>query len=99
MELKVYTVRDAKAEAFMQPFFMRTNGEAIRAFIDSVNREDTQFYSHPEDFALFELGTYDEHSGLFENLPQPLSIARAIDHKKQVEMFDPRQEKLPVVGS
>lgn len=32
MKLNVYSVFDAKVEAFLQPFFMPARGAAIRAF-------------------------------------------------------------------
>lgn len=68
MILKVFAVRDLKAEAFLQPFFSPSVGSAMRAFSDAVNDKNCPFNKHPADYALFEIGTYDDSSGLLEAL-------------------------------
>lgn len=60
MTLKVFAVRDLKAEAFLQPFFSPSVGSAMRAFADAVNDKNCPFNKHPSDYALFEIGTYDD---------------------------------------
>ena len=77
--LKVFTVYDNKAEAYLQPFFMRTKGEAIRAFADSVNDPNHMFNRHPEDFTLFELGEFDSAKALFSCGLAPASLGTAIE--------------------
>lgn len=69
----VCAIRDAKAEIFGQPFFSQTIGIIIRSFADEVNREgeNNQFYKHPEDYGLYQLGTYDDNEGKFVNLGTP----------------------------
>lgn len=79
MKLKIYSVYDAKLEAYMQPFFMQTRGQALRAFTDTCNDTNTQFSKHPEDFTLFELGEYDDESGLFTNLEAKISLGTALE--------------------
>lgn len=59
----MYAVRDAKALAFMQPFFSVQSGSAIRAFDDAVNDGKSPFFFHPEDYILYELGEFDDQSG------------------------------------
>lgn len=77
--LRVYAVFDSKVEAFMTPFFVRTRGEALRAFQDSVNQENSSFRMHPADFTLFELGDWDELHGQFTLLKTPYSLGLAQD--------------------
>lgn len=60
---KMYGVRDAKAQAFLQPFFSIQNGSAIRAFSDACNDGKSSFAQHPEDYILYELGSFDDNSG------------------------------------
>lgn len=69
MILKVFSVRDVKAEAFLQPFFSPSVGSAMRAFSDAVNDKACPFNKHPEDYQLYELGEYDDRSGLLTALP------------------------------
>ena len=39
MLLHLFTVHDAKVEAYMAPFFMRSKGEAIRSMSDTAHCE------------------------------------------------------------
>lgn len=82
MLLQVCSVRDAKTEIFSQPMFFVTKGVAIRAFHDEVDRAGSDLAKHSEDFALFDLGVFDDQKGSFTCLPQPVQMALAIDCKK-----------------
>lgn len=77
--MKVYTVYDSKAEMYLQPFFMRAKGEALRAFSDMCNDEKTQFGAHPEDYTLFEIGTYDDSKGKFVPYEANVSCGCGLD--------------------
>lgn len=63
--LKVFAVRDEKTQAFMQPVFFLTKPQAERWFHDVVNNPDEKIvHVHSEDFALWEVGEFDEVSGV-----------------------------------
>lgn len=62
----MFAVFDKKSETYNLPFFMRTMGEAMRAFQDLVGDEKTVLYRHPEDFKLVKLGTFDLKTGEVE---------------------------------
>lgn len=79
MKYKMFAIYDSKAEAFNTPFFFPTIGQATRAFSDEVSNQRSMLSSHPEDYALFELGTYDESNASIELLPAPKSIGLALD--------------------
>lgn len=59
----VCSVRDRALDAFMQPIFTPAMGVAIRSFADEVNRPDSPMFSHPEDYDLYHIGTYDDSTG------------------------------------
>ncbi len=80
-ELGVYTIRDTKAEAYVQPFTFRTDGEAIRAFDDSINKPGTPAYDHPEDYCLFRVGTFDVQTGVVAPCEHK-SLGCGIDFKR-----------------
>lgn len=82
MILKVFSVYDSKVEVYLQPFFMRTKGEAIRGFSDLVNDETTQFSKYKEDYTLYELGSFHDDTGLFDMLSKPVSIGVALEFAK-----------------
>lgn len=66
MQMFVFSVYDAAVKAFMQPFFSRSRGEAIRSFSDAVNDEKSNFNRHAADFSLHAFGSFDDNSGAFE---------------------------------
>lgn len=79
MILKVFAVLDVKVAAYLQPFFMRTAGEAVRAFTGAVNSPETQFGKNPEDYSLFELGEFNDMNGLLTALDHPKQVIKASD--------------------
>lgn len=91
MKLKIFAVYDSAVGAYMQPFFMQSKGQAIRAWQDTINDSKTQFHAHPSDFTLFELGEYDDENGTFTNLPAKLSLGTAL------ELLSKIQDRLPTV--
>lgn len=81
MKYKVFSIYDSKAEAYLQPIFMANKGVAIRAIVETLKNDDHQFSKTPEDFTLFELGEYDDSTGMMEPHATPLSIAKANELK------------------
>jgi len=79
MKLKVFTVRDNAAEAYLPPFYFNSKGQALRSFMDALGTKDHQFCQHPEDYALWELGEFDDANGKFDLLPAPVHVVNAID--------------------
>lgn len=55
----IYSIYDAKAEAYLEPFFLPANGIAIRAFMDCCQNPEHNFGKHPEDYHLVALGTWE----------------------------------------
>lgn len=89
MILKVFAVLDTKVAAYMQPFFMRTTGEAVRAFSESVNDKSTMFYKNPADFTLFHLSDYNDMTGQFESPDHPKVVLKASDvHRSVRDQFE-----------
>jgi hypothetical protein len=85
MLVKIYSVFDSKASAFMLPQFYQTAGIAERAFSEAVNTKDTPFNKYPEDFTLFELGVYDDENASFDLHTTPVSMGVAIQFKRSSE--------------
>lgn len=61
----VMAVQDLKARAFVVPFFVPTSAVGVRAFRDCANDPQHAFSRNPADYALFELGTFDDVTGVF----------------------------------
>lgn len=79
MELKMYSVRDAKGETYSPPFLAKTPGEAERMFNNEVHNEKSQISKYPEDFDLYQLGTYDDVTGKIKPLDAPQHVVKAIN--------------------
>lgn len=79
MRLKIYSVLDSATAAFLPPFFMRADGEALRSFMDALGSGDHQFSKHPRDFTLYYIGVFDDNSGEIEIPDVPLKLANGIE--------------------
>ena len=81
MLMYVFTVRDSKAEAYLNPFYVQNESLAVRAMKDCINDENHSFAKHIEDYALYALGTYDDVSGKFDLLDAPSHVANLVELK------------------
>lgn len=64
----VFSIYDQKAAAFLPPFILPRKEMAIRTFTDCVQSDDHQFGSHPEDYTLMSLGTFNDENGRYDDL-------------------------------
>lgn len=76
--MKIFTVFDIKANAYLMPWFSPTEGTAIRSFQQAANDQDHDFYKYAEDYTLFELGEWHEKSGTIMMLPAIKPLGNAI---------------------
>lgn len=77
MELKVFAILDVKAGAYLQPMYFRRTEEALRSFSAAACNPDLDFYKYAEDYVLFEIGSYDDSTGLHKPLVSPISVLSA----------------------
>ena len=54
-----------------------TRGVAVRNFIDYCSKSDSEIAKHPKDFSLFEMGEYDDVTGVVENAAAPVNLGSA----------------------
>lgn len=80
MILKMFSIYDSKAKAFLPPFFLHTEGMAIRTFADCAKDPQHAFSRNPQDYTLFCLGSFEDTSGMVEvgATPQNLGLASGI---------------------
>ena len=84
MKHVICSIYDTAVEAYMRPFTAQSEGQAIRLFTDEVCREGSEMSNHPEDYALFAIGTFDDHSGMITQDTTPKNLARAHEVKAQM---------------
>jgi hypothetical protein len=78
---QIFVVYDDKSEAYLQPVFMDTKGQFLRAIADTVADPNHNFNRHAEDFTCYYLGEYDEHTAEFKMNPSPVSLGKCIEFK------------------
>ncbi len=76
MRLICYSIFDSAVGAYMRPMFMQSDGQALRMFIDEVERPESEIGRHPEDFALFRIGAFDDNEGELAG-EDPFCVGRA----------------------
>lgn len=78
----ICAVKDRAADAFGRPLFVPSVGLAIRSFSDEVNRSDSenQMFNHSDDFDLYEIGSFDDNTGIIDCHAQPklLSLGKSV---------------------
>lgn len=77
----MYSIFDGAIMAYNQPFFMHSDGQAVRAFQDNINDEKSTMSHHPEHFTLFRIGEYDDKNGVVEQ-ESPLSLGNGVTFKE-----------------
>lgn len=75
--MKLYAVRDVKAEAYGAPMSIATRGLALRSFGDACLAPKSELGRFPSDYMLYELGTWDPNSGSIVAHNVPVFIASA----------------------
>lgn len=97
MLLKVFSIYDSKAAVYTKPFFSRTTNEALRDWKAVVGDPKAPYSMFPEDFCLFELGTYDQATAKFELLAVPHSLGLAIEFISKAPPTEPMFDQLKSV--
>jgi hypothetical protein len=77
MKYNIYAVYDSAVNAYMRPFTMQADGQALRGFTDEACNAESPVGQHPEDYSLFRIGEYDERNGHIEACVPPKCIGRA----------------------
>lgn len=88
----VVAIYDVGVGAFNRPWFVRSQGEALRTFTDEVRRvgsdaQPSPMNAHPEDYQLFYLGMFDDEHGKFQvpDNPQKLADAASVSRFADVQ--------------
>lgn len=85
MKLKAFVIYDSKVEAYNSPFFQRSTGEAMRSFEAACSDAGSNISKWPADYTLFEIGEYDDQSGVFEMYEAKRNLGTALEFKKASE--------------
>lgn len=73
MVLKIFAVYDSKAASYLLPFYASNLPVGQRHFARGVADPTMDIGQFPEDFSLWELGTFDTNTAVIVPLPQPVN--------------------------
>jgi hypothetical protein len=82
MKHLIVSIYDKATQAYMRPFTVPTEGQAVRMFQDEVLREGSEIGAHPEDYSMFLIGSFNDNDGLLEDY-EPRVLSRAHEVKAQ----------------
>lgn len=68
-QTNIYTIRDSKAQTYIHHFFSKTNGTAIREFLESTANKD-----NAEDYCLYFVGQICSLTGVNVGLEAPVLL-------------------------
>lgn len=80
MNEKMFSVYDSKANAYLNPFYARTTGVAIRQFTQAVNDQTHDFHKFAGDYTLFELGEFNVETGHVTMLKNHANLGLALTY-------------------
>lgn len=76
---KVYAVRDVKADSFGSPICCPTDGLATRAFADACADPRSPMAQYPEDYSLYQIGSFDPSAGKLDGVQLPVLVCSAVE--------------------
>lgn len=93
MNLEIVAVYDLKARAYALPFFVAHVDVAVRGLSMQVNTPGNAMSMHPEDYLLYQLGTWSDEDASIKMLPQPVQVCVAVQLRKApVVLANPETE-------
>lgn len=75
--MQVFSIFDKKAGVYNTPFFCINQQVAVRSLCDLCSDARSFVAKHPEDYALYLIGEFDEFNGALTP-SAPVAIAEAV---------------------
>jgi hypothetical protein len=89
MNVKIFSVYDEKAKAYLQPFFCASAGLALRSVEHSMRDQNSPFYLYSGDFTLFEIGGFDDITGRVLELEHHINLGSLLALRPSVPLAAP----------
>lgn len=79
MKTNIYAMFDKKSTVYELPFYQSNDLVLLRSLQQNIatlraKNAPSQLLTHAEDFAVFQLGTYDQRTATIELLELPLPV-------------------------
>lgn len=76
MLLNAYVIFDSKARIYNKPFYFVNDDVALRSAGQVMADPNSDIATHPEDFTMFKIGTYNDEHASFDLLEAHEVICR-----------------------
>lgn len=73
----MYSVYDTKSQHFSPPFFQVNEIMATRAFARAANDPASDIHAFPDDFTLYQVGTFDDNNANIDACLPPVLVINA----------------------
>lgn len=87
-KLKIFCFKDDKSVTYGVPITAQTRGMFIRDVQDELHKGQAIWAKHPQDFAIYELGEYDPHTGSIELYDQKNCLGLVQDFKSSLDRIN-----------
>jgi hypothetical protein len=77
MVTKIFAVWDKKVKVYRFPHMLPSNGQALRSFTEAANDLASEIGKYPDDFVLYESGSFDDATGMLTPLNMPMHLGEA----------------------
>lgn len=74
MDRNVYSIRDVKAAEYLGLVVFRSDLEAQRFFLLTITDQRGSMWKFPKDYMLYNVGGFDNETGLLERAPVPRDV-------------------------
>lgn len=78
---KIFCFKDDKSNSYGPPVTSENQGMFIRQIQEELHRGNAIFAKHPQDFSIFELGSYDAHTGNIVTYETKKCLGLVLDFK------------------
>lgn len=76
MIMQSYLIFDSKSQMYNHPFFLLNDQIALRSAQDIMADPNSSIKAHPADYTMFNVGTYDDTTGVYTQSPTQTVICR-----------------------
>lgn len=81
----VYAIYDSAAHVFTSPTIDISDASAVRSFQQAISNAGSVLNFKPDDFSLYQIGTFDVETGELEPLTPPSRlIIGSDDYRKEI---------------
>lgn len=96
---KVLSIRDTKAAFYNVPLMVtNTTEEAVRSFGELATDSRTSIARHPEDYDLYEIGEFDDQTGVIASYDAPIHVMKALHHPALQKAANAASNVAPMMG-